>query len=348
MTHSKGAQAKRDKNRSKNDVNQPAALPADGVAIPHTEPVQSPPADSDAEKPRPIWVEMFHLDASEDQRERVDDIIAREMRATFGAEPLATKFNVRLLMDSLSITSTDSDRIYRSFAKVDRTRPILLILKSGGGSISAAFFVAKVCRENTDKEFVVAVPREAKSAATLICCGADRIHMGSLSELGPIDPQFGAIPALALKHSVEHIAELAEEHPGAAGMLTDYLAKTLRIESLGYYERVAASAVQYAVRLLKSRSVDLAPAMDPDSLATRLVYAYKDHGFVIDSREAIEIFGGDVIACNTPEYDLANRIYSHVDFLNYIARQTVGRELCFAGAFDKCYSYKVDSGAASA
>ena len=270
------------------------------------------------------------------------------MQARFGAEPLLQRYNVRLLMDSRSIGPTDSDQIYQSLKDIDRSRPILLIVKSGGGSISAAFFVAKVCRESTDAEFAVAVPREAKSAATLICCGADRIHMGSLSELGPIDPQFGNTPALALKHSVEHLAELAARHPGAAGMFSDYLARTLRVESLGYYERVAASAVQYAVRLLRSRSIPAQSESELETLAKHLVYAYKDHGFVIDSREASELFGTGVIACNTPEYDLANRVYDHIDMLNYFVGQALGRELSFAGSLESCHPFRIAADASAA
>ncbi len=35
----------------------------------------------------------------------------------------------------------------------------------------------------------VIVPHMAKSAATMICFGASRIHMGKTGELGPVDPQ---------------------------------------------------------------------------------------------------------------------------------------------------------------
>jgi membrane-bound ClpP family serine protease len=256
------------------------------------------------------------------------------MVAGFTSDPLLGQYNVRILHDSRSIGRSDADRIYRSLGAIDRSKPILLIIRSPGGSIAAAFFVAKVCRESTDAEFVVAVPREAKSAATLVCCAADKIHMGSLSELGPIDPQFGAVPALALKHSIEHLAELASQHPAAASMLTDYLTRSLRIEALGYYERVAASAVQYAVRLLRSRVANAQTEDDLDKIARHLVYAYKDHGFVIDSREASQIFGPEIVACNTPEYEFANRIYSQLDFLEYITNRTVGRQMAFCGSLD--------------
>ena len=99
--------------------------------------------------------------------------------------------------------------------------------------------------------------------------------MGSLSELGPIDPQFQGVPALALKNSVEHLAELTKRYPEATDLFASYLAKTLRIESLGYYERVAESAAQYAERLLKARRIEPISDEKIASIAQRLVYAYR-------------------------------------------------------------------------
>ncbi len=62
---------------------------------------------------------------------------------------------------------------------------------------------------------MVSVPRRAKSAATLISLG-DEIHMGELSELGPIDPQVGKprLPVLSLRSSaLECIATLCKNIP---------------------------------------------------------------------------------------------------------------------------------------
>ncbi len=40
--------------------------------------------------------------------------------------------------------------------------------------------------------------------------------MGLLSELGPIDPQFGGFPALGLSNAMEKIAEMSEQYPNAS------------------------------------------------------------------------------------------------------------------------------------
>jgi len=47
--------------------------------------------------------------------------------------------------------------------------------------------------------------------------------MGSLSELGPIDPQINELPALGLKNSVDHIAELVRKYPASSEMFAKYL-----------------------------------------------------------------------------------------------------------------------------
>lgn len=39
----------------------------------------------------------------------------------------------------------------------------------------------------------------------MLALGADEIHTGIISELGPIDPQIGDYPALGLGAAVEHI-----------------------------------------------------------------------------------------------------------------------------------------------
>ncbi|MCK6544182.1 hypothetical protein L6Q79_16055, partial [bacterium] len=62
-----------------------------------------------------------------------------------------------------------------------------LFLHSPGGFLDSAYKIVTICREYSI-EFNVIVSFYAKSAATVICLGADEIVMTSISELGPIDP----------------------------------------------------------------------------------------------------------------------------------------------------------------
>ena len=198
-------------------------------------------------------------------------------------------------------------------ASPGRERDVLLVLLSRGGIIEPAYQISKLCRGYAKERFVVAVPRQAKSAATLIALGADEIHMGPLGQLGPIDPQLGGLPALGVTQALQTIASLSQQYPGSAEMFARYLRMALTVEQIGYCDRVSASAVQYAERLLSSK-----PALAPKAslIAKELVYEYKDHGFVIDLDEAQRHLGDGWIRTGTPELEFAEKIYRHFDWVN--------------------------------
>jgi len=61
---------------------------------------------------------------------------------------------------------------------------------------------------------------------------------------------------------------------------------------------------------------------------------YKDHGFVIDAAEAVEIFGKDVVLSNTPEYALANRLYRSLDLLERVLGDFHTLDFAFTGGPD--------------
>lgn len=302
-------------------------------SVPPVETIPQPAEPNAASKPAsPPIGELFTLDPEKADNEAIQDIVRRQVEFNLASTRAVDNYNILLLYDSASIGPSDSSRLYSALADADRDKPVLLILSSPGGDIAAAYFIAKLCHEHTSKSFEVAVPRQAKSAATLICCGADKIHMGSLSELGPIDPQFGNIPALALKQSVEHIAQLVSQYPGAADMFSEYLRKSLRIEALGYYERVAESATQYAIRLLGSRRTGVQDVGRNQQIARQLVYEYKDHGFAIDQSEASTIFGSDIVVCNTGEYKAANALFQSLDIARWLCDARLGRTLSYIGS----------------
>ncbi|MDA9096079.1 ATP-dependent Clp protease proteolytic subunit [Porticoccaceae bacterium] len=227
------------------------------------------------------------------------------------------KYFVVLLFDQYkSIAEFHSNKIYRSIAHLDGKKDILMFIESSGGQIEPAYLISKTCKRLAKKKFSVAIARRAKSAATLISLGASEIHMGLLSELGPIDPQFGGFPALGLANAVEKIAEMTERIPSASDMLAKYLTNNVSIRDLGYFERINESAAQYAIRLLNGKS--LPDGQTCETLAGHFTNHYKDHGFVIDSDEASELLGREIIKEGTPEYQAANEIYEFLYFIDFL------------------------------
>lgn len=80
---------------------------------------------------------------------------------------------------------------YSALAERKRIRnldTLELLLHSPGGSADIAYELIRVFRRHCRKLNII-VPLEAKSAATLMCLGADAIYMGEFADLGPIDVQ---------------------------------------------------------------------------------------------------------------------------------------------------------------
>lgn len=223
---------------------------------------------------------------------------------------IGEKYHLLFLYEpNSSIEQGMVDRIYNAIPD-DNKKPILLLIHNHGGRIEPAYLISKTCKELSPK-FVVTIPRKAKSAATLIALGGNEIHMGPMSELGPIDPQFAGLPALGISSSLESIAKIVCKYPESSSMFSDFMKEKLDLRILGYFERVSESAQQYAIRLLNDKD------LKSDEVAHKLVYEYKDHSFVIDKEEARELLG-DTIKVNTDEYRFANEIHKFLNDINIL------------------------------
>jgi len=225
-----------------------------------------------------------------------------------------TNFRLLFLYDEKDdISNFHSDVLYEAASSFGGKNDILLILQSSGGQVEPAYMISKALKRLAKIKFVVAIPRRAKSAATLIALGADEIHMGLLSQLGPVDPQIGRYPALALSNALDVLADLAKRYPEAAPMFSDYLTKTLSLKDLGYFKRINESAVQYAERLLSGKK--LGDGHDANSLAKHFVHHYQDHAFAIDLDEARRLLGNVMVKDDTAEYRCANEIAKAFNWL---------------------------------
>ncbi|GAB5416225.1 MAG: ATP-dependent Clp protease proteolytic subunit [Crocinitomicaceae bacterium] len=224
-----------------------------------------------------------------------------------------------------SIKQSMVDKIYNAIPD-DNNKPILLVIHSHGGRIEPAYLISKTCKELSSK-FVITIPRKAKSAATLISLGGNEIHMGPMSELGPIDPQFNGLPALGISSSLESIAKIVCKYPESSSMFSDFMKEKLDLNILGYFERVSESAQQYATRLLADKKLKLAAS----EIAHKFVYEYKDHSFVIDKEEARELLG-DMIKINTIEYKFANELHKFLNEVNIVLSVFKKKSLSIIGS----------------
>lgn len=252
--------------------------------------------------------------ASEPQ---IKERFAAESAAILGRYELGKYSCLALFESEGEIDSYDLDRIFGALRRSNETREkdVVLFLLSRGGSVEPAYQISKLCKIFAKSKFIAAVPRFAKSAATLIALGADEIHMGLLGELGPIDPQLGGLPALGVSQALRTIASVSSSYPKSADMFAKYLRQALTVEQIGYCDRVSESATQYAERLLLTK-----PSLQlrAKSIAKELVHEYKHHGFVIDLDEAQQHLGSEWIKTDTEELRAAEEFYDHFKWVNFL------------------------------
>lgn len=275
---------------------------------------------------------LNHLFKFKNEEDLVEAYSKALLNKIIAQSVLSEKYNVVFLYDERgSITSNTADSIYRSVSKVKDEKDILLIIHSPGGQVEPAYLISKCCKELSKKNFIVVVPRRAKSAATLLSLGADQVHMGIMSELGPIDPQLRGLPVLGIQQTIETLAKLASDQPGSSKMLADYLSATLRPQDIGYFSRIAESAKQYAERLLTSKEKILPAGKTPTSIALDLVYEYKDHGFAIDKDEATKLLGNKIVVVNSEEYLLADELHKSMSMIRTFCDLFMNREFKIVG-----------------
>jgi len=249
----------------------------------------------------------------------LSELIEHEVRAIIDSHSALEEYEVVFLYDHTLINRTHASAVYQRLLDCDSDKNVLLVLKSPGGQVEPAYLISKLCRRKSKNKFLVCVPGEAKSAATLLSLGADEIHMGAMSELGPIDPQINDYPALAFSSALDKIAQLAEKYPGASDMLAKYLLGSgMDVQALGHYDRIAESYSQYAINLLDSKVTATLASLPPGrktsiQLADYFTNHYKDHNFVIDVDEAIKQLGSEVVVLESDIYQACHEIHKFLE-----------------------------------
>jgi len=140
----------------------------------------------------------------------------------------------------------------------DLEKGLILIINSPGGSGLAAERIINVCRSYSKDKFDVIVPNMAKSAATMICLGSNKIYLSKTSELGPIDPQITikegeAFKRLSVHSIITSYENLFQKAVNTKGRLEPFLQQLSRYDARDIEEfyRAMELSESIAVKYLK-------------------------------------------------------------------------------------------------
>lgn len=191
--------------------------------------------------------------------------------------------------------------------------PVALLIDSPGGVAKWAYQLAMILRRHCGG-FTAVVPRYAKSAATLLTLGADKIVLGRDAELGPLDAQLIDPEREEPLSALDEVQALERLHAFAMSAVDEsmlllmgrtrkkietllpavmhFVAEEMRplfekIDAVHYTQmsRIAKEAEEYAIRLLKAKHSQTIA----EDIARRLVNKYPNHGYWIDPEEAAQV-----------------------------------------------------------
>ena len=96
---------------------------------------------------------------------------------------------------NIDINDSDITGFMNAMKGLDCSKGLDLILHTPGGNPTATEGIVKYLHSKFGTNIRVIIPQMAMSAGTMLACSASEIIMGKHSCLGPIDPQYGGIPA---------------------------------------------------------------------------------------------------------------------------------------------------------
>jgi hypothetical protein len=163
-----------------------------------------------------------------------------------------------------------------------------LLVNSLGGGLDSSYKIACAVRQSFD-EITTFVPHVAASGGTLLALSGNRIVMGAMSNITPLDVQIPykstTISAATFMRSFQRCQKwfekmTPEEAPYPPKALTDKLDPFLMEEWNGYM----TTSQHYVTEILKAVGYE-----NPGNMADNLVTKYPSHSYVINRQKAAEL-----------------------------------------------------------
>jgi hypothetical protein len=98
-------------------------------------------------------------------------------------------------IQGIDINDEDKNGFMMAIHGLDPKYGLDLILHTPGGSMAATESLVDYLKQKFGNDIRAIVPQIAMSGGTMIACSCRQILMGRQSNLGPVDPQLGGIPA---------------------------------------------------------------------------------------------------------------------------------------------------------
>lgn len=196
-----------------------------------------------------------------------------------------------------------------------RKNKVMLFLTTSGGDPDAGYRIGRALQHYYAENVSIFIPSYCKSAGTLTAISANYLYIGNHGELGPLDIQLLKMDELGARSSgldifktleqlenrigpafVRALSDIRESTGISTKMAADMasnlvhsifspIASQIDPLKMGEHQRATAVAMEYGQRLNA-----LSKNLKNETNINKLISQYPSHSFVIDRKEATEIF----------------------------------------------------------
>ncbi len=114
-----------------------------------------------------------------------------------------------------SISDLDKNGLMNAVHGLKRDRGLDLFLHTPGGDFAATESMVHYLLQMFGSDIRCFIPQLAMSGGTMMACACKEIFMGKESNIGPIDPQFGGIPAHGVIAEFQEAIEAIKRDPAS-------------------------------------------------------------------------------------------------------------------------------------
>jgi hypothetical protein len=159
-------------------------------------------------------------------------------------------------IEGIEINDEDKNGFMTVVNKLDKSLGLDLILHTPGGSVAATESIADYLKRIFGTNIRAIVPQIA--AGTMIACSCRTIVMGKQSNLGPADPQYGAISAAGVIEEFEKAFQEIKLDPDKA-KVWQFIIGRYAPSFLGQCENAVDRAKNFVRNCLESNMLSAAP-----------------------------------------------------------------------------------------
>ncbi|MFC1566214.1 S49 family peptidase [bacterium] len=177
-------------------------------------------------------------------------------------------------ISNVDINDDDKNGFMNAIHNLDRSKGADIILHTPGGDLTATESIVHYLRKMFDNDIRAIIPQLAMSAGTMIACSCKEIVMGKQSNIGPIDPQFGGIPAHGVIEEFNRALEEIKKSPESIPIWQVIIGK-YHPTFIGECEKAMSLSGKIVENWLKTNMFKL--DKDCDKKASDIVMKLSDH-----------------------------------------------------------------------